>query len=48
MLDGYTNHLTQNKYFMGLQFNLGIVSISAETEQLGDYASTKAKMGIRF
>ena len=47
-LEGYNNHLTQNKYFMGLQFNLGIVSISAETEQQGDYASTKAKMGIRF
>jgi len=48
MLDGYTNHLSQNKYFLGLQFNLGIVSISAETEQTGDIASTKAKMGIRF
>lgn len=48
LLDGYSNHLSQNKYFMGLQFNLGIVSISAETEQQGDYASTKAKMGIRF
>jgi len=47
-LDGYNDHLTQNKYFMGLQFDLGIVSISAETEQQGDYASTKAKMGIRF
>jgi len=48
MLDGYNNHLNQNKYFLGLQFNLGIVSISAETEQAGDIASTKAKMGIRF
>ena len=47
-LDGYSSHLTHNKYFMGLQFNLGVVSISAETEQQGDYASTKAKMGIRF
>jgi len=47
-LEGYTNHLTQNKYFMGLQFNLGVVSISAETEQQGEFASTKAKMGIRF
>ena len=48
MLEGYSQHLTHNKYFMGMQFNLGIVSISAETEQQGDYASTKAKMGIRF
>ena len=48
LLEGHSQHLTHNKYFMGLQFNLGIVSISAETEQQGDYASTKAKMGIRF
>lgn len=48
LLEGYSQHLTHNKYFMGLQFNLGVVSISAETEQQGDYASTKAKMGIRF
>lgn len=47
-LDGYSNHLRENKYFMGLQFNLGVLSISAETEQSGDEATTKAKMGIRF
>lgn len=48
IVDGYSDRLKQNKYFMGLQFNLGILSISAETEQTGDDATTKAKMGIRF
>lgn len=47
-LDGYTSHLTQNKYFMGLQFNLGMFSLSAQTEQAGDTSTTKATMGVRF
>ena len=47
-LNGYSSHLRENKYFMGLQFDLGILSISAETEQTGNDATTKAKMGIRF
>lgn len=47
-LDGYTSHLTQNKYFMGLQFNLGMFSLSAQTEQAGTSSTTKATMGVRF
>jgi hypothetical protein len=47
-LDGYTSRLTHNKYFMGLQFNLGLISLSAETEQTGETATTRAKMGIHF
>jgi hypothetical protein len=48
VMDGYSNRLRENKYFMGLQFNFGALSISAETEQTGDEATTKANMGIRF
>jgi len=47
-LDGYTSRLTHNKYFMGLQFDLGLMRLSAETEQTGDTATTRAKMGIHF
>jgi len=47
-LDGYTSRLTHNKYFMGLQFNLGMFSLSAEAEQTDEESTTKAKMGFKF
>jgi len=47
-LDGYTSRLSHNKYFMGLQFDLGLMSFSAETEQTGATATTRAKMGWHF
>lgn len=47
-LDGYTSRLTQNKYFMGLQFNLGLFSLSAEAEQSGEESTIRAKSGFRF
>ena len=40
--------LVQNKYFMGFNFNLGLMSIAAETEQTGDNASASAKFGLQF
>ncbi len=40
--------LTKNKYFLGINFNLGLVNFAAETEQTGDNASTSAKIGVRF
>lgn len=48
-VDGLNNEsLTQNKYFMGFNFNLGMMSFAAETEQTGDNASATAKFGVRF
>ena len=47
-LDGYSSSLTHNKYFMGLQFNLGLFSLSAEAEQTDEEATTRAKMGYKF
>lgn len=47
-LDGNTSRLTQNKYFMGLQFKLGVFSLSAEAEQSGEESTIRAKSGIRF
>ena len=47
-LEGSTSRLTQNKYFMGLQFNLGIFHLSAEAEQSDVESSFRAKSGIRF
>jgi hypothetical protein len=47
-LDGYASQLTQNKYFLGLQFDLGMFNLSAQTEQTGESSTTKATMGIRF
>lgn len=48
-IDGLNNEsLTQNKYFMGFNFNLGMMNFAAETEQTGDRASTSAKFGVRF
>ena len=40
--------LTRNKYFLGINFNLGLVNFAAETEQTGDNTSTSAKIGVRF
>ena len=47
-LNGYSSSLTQNKYFMGLQFDLGIFHLSAEAEQSGVESTIRAKSGIRF
>ncbi|WP_455206540.1 hypothetical protein [Kaarinaea lacus] len=47
-LDGNTSRLTQNKYFMGLQFKLGVFSLSAEAEQSGEESTIRAKSGFRF
>lgn len=48
-VDGLSNEsLTKNKYFMGFNFNLGLMSFSAETEQTGGDATTSAKFGLRF
>jgi len=33
---------------MGLQFNLGMFSLSAEAEQTEEEATTRAKMGYKF
>jgi len=40
--------LTKNKYFLGINMNLGLMNIAAETEQTGDNISTSAKIGVRF
>ncbi len=41
-------NLTKNKYFLGINFNLGLVNFAAEAEQTGDNKSTSAKIGVRF
>ncbi len=38
----------ETKYFLGLNFNLGLLNFAAETEQMGDSATTSAKVGVRF
>lgn len=40
--------LTRNKYFLGFNFNLGLMNFAAETEKTGDNATTSAKFGVRF
>lgn len=40
--------LTKDKYFLGINFNLGLINFAAETEKTGDNASTSAKIGVRF
>ena len=40
--------VTENKYFLGFNLNLGQMKITAETEKIGDEASTSAKIGVRF
>ena len=40
--------ISETKYFLGLNFNLGLVNIAAETEQTGDNSTTSAKIGVRF
>jgi len=47
-LNGYRENLTHTKYFMGLNFNLGLFNFAAETEQNGESSTTKAKFGLRF
>lgn len=40
--------LTSKKYFLGLNFNMGLLNFAAETEQTGENATTSAKIGFRF
>ncbi len=40
--------VTENKYFLGFNLNLGQMNITAETEKTGDDASASAKIGVRF
>lgn len=40
--------ISETKYFLGLNFNLGLVNFAAETEQTGDNSTTSAKIGVRF
>ncbi|NOZ52983.1 MAG: hypothetical protein GXP08_07535 [Gammaproteobacteria bacterium] len=47
-LSGYRENLTQTKYFLGLNFNLGLFNFAAETQQNGESSTTKAKFGLRF
>ena len=41
-------NVTENKYFLGFNLNLGQMNITAETEKTGDDASASAKIGVRF
>lgn len=43
-----SENISQNKYFLGFNLNLGLMNIAAETEKTGDNASTSAKIGVRF
>lgn len=43
-----SEHINKTKVFLGLNFNLGLVNIAAETEKLGDNSTTSAKIGLRF
>lgn len=48
-IDGLNNEsLSTNKYFMGFNFDLGLMSIAAETEQTGDSTTARARFGLRF
>lgn len=54
-IDGQTSaggladeNLSKNKYFLGFNFNLGLMNIAAETEQTGDNTTTSGKIGVRF
>jgi hypothetical protein len=40
--------INEKKYFLGLNFSLGLVNFAAETEQTGDNTTTSAKIGVRF
>lgn len=44
----YGEDVTENKYFLGFNLNLGQMKITAETEKTGDEASASAKIGVRF
>jgi hypothetical protein len=39
---------TVAKYFLGLNFNLGLVNFAAEADRTGDNTSGSAKLGVRF
>jgi len=41
-------NISETKFFLGLNFNLGLVNIGAETEKTGDNSTTSAKIGVRF
>lgn len=43
-----SENISENKYFLGFNLNLGQMNITAETEKTGDTASTSAKIGVRF
>jgi hypothetical protein len=43
-----SENVTENKYFLGFNLNLGQMLITAETEKIGDEASTRANIGVRF
>ncbi len=43
-----SENVTENKYFLGFNLNLGQMHITAETEKTGDEASANAKIGVRF
>lgn len=49
---GVTNvskeEFTQGKYFVGGNFNLGLVNLALEADRTGDAASYNAKLGFRF
>lgn len=40
--------ISENKYFLGFNLNLGQMKITAETEKTDDEASTRATIGVRF
>ena len=40
--------ISENKYFLGFNLNLGQMHITAETEKTGDESSASAKIGVRF
>lgn len=42
-------NITENKYFLGFNLNLGQMNITAETEKIGDDdATANARIGVRF
>jgi hypothetical protein len=41
-------NVTENKYFLGFNLNLGQMRITAETEKTDDDTSTSATFGVRF
>ncbi len=41
-------NISENKYFLGFNLDLGQMKITAEAEKTGDNASTSARIGVRF